>query len=398
MNDLSLLHVVGARPNNPKHAPVHRAAAARGITQCVVHTGQHYDDALWTSLLRDLGQPAPDVDLGVGSASHSVQTARIMEGLEPVIASRRPTWVVVYGDVNSTLAATLVAAKLGIPTAHVEAGLRSGDRSMPEEINRLVADRLASLLLTPSRDADETLKREGVAPSSIRFVGNVMIDSVVEALPRARAMRPPAAVSGRHVLATLHRPSNVDDPVRLGKLLAALTEIAVERPVIFPVHPRTRARLADHGHITDGITLVDPLPYTEMLAWLDSAHAVVTDSGGIQEESTALGVPCLTVRDNTERPITITEGTNQLVRDPAALPALIRMATRSATPRRPDGWDGLASERIVDALIDVAEELAAPRANLKVSRSSPVTDLPAPGRWPAHERAADTDEQEKRAS
>ncbi len=396
MSDLSLLHVVGARPNLPKLAPVHRAAAARGIEQRVVHTGQHYDDAMWDSLLRDLRQPAPDVNLGVGSASHTVQTARIMEGLESVIASRRPTWVVVYGDVNSTLAATLVAAKMGVPSAHVEAGLRSGDRSMPEEINRLVADRLAALLLTPSRDADETLLSEGVAPSTIRFVGNVMIDSVVEALPRARARRPRGAAAGTHVLATLHRPSNVDDPARLAALLAALRTIAAERPVIFPVHPRTRARLAEHGLVTDGVTLVDPLGYIDMLAWLDSAHAVVTDSGGVQEESTALGVPCLTVRDNTERPITITEGTNQLVRDPGALPALVRTAMRPVSLRRPEGWDGRAGERIIDALVDAAAAIADPRAVPPIESLTPVAALGRRG--PRSRRVAHSGTPRQRAS
>jgi UDP-N-acetylglucosamine 2-epimerase (non-hydrolysing) len=347
---LSLLHIVGARPNLPKLAPVFRAASHRGVTQRVVHTGQHYDDALWASLLRDLCLAPPDVDLEVGSGTHAVQTARIMERLEPVIADARPDWVVVYGDVNSTLAATLVAAKLGIPSAHVEAGLRSGDRTMPEEINRLVADRLASLLLTPSRDADVTLLAEGMAPASIRFVGNVMIDSVRDALPRARALRP-ATAGTDHVLVTLHRPSNVDDPARLATVAAALRAIAAERPVIFPVHPRTRDRLRAANIDLGAVTMLEPLGYIAMLAWLETAHVVVTDSGGVQEETTALGVPCLTVRDTTERPITIHQGTNQLCPDPAALPALVRAAARPRTPRVPEGWDGHAGERIVDALV-----------------------------------------------
>jgi UDP-N-acetylglucosamine 2-epimerase (non-hydrolysing) len=329
---------------------VYRAAASRGgITQCVVHTGQHYDDALWSALLRDLDLAPPDIDLEVGSGTHAVQTARILERLEPVIADARPDWVVVYGDVNSTLAATLVAAKLGIPSAHVEAGLRSGDRTMPEEINRLVADRLASLLLTPSRDADTALLAEGVAPAAIRFVGNVMIDSVHAALPRARAQRPTTA--GDHVLVTLHRPSNVDDPARLAALATVLRAIAAERPVIFPVHPRTRDRLRQGNIDLGAVTVLEPLGYVDMLAWLDSAHVVVTDSGGVQEETTALGVPCLTVRDTTERPITIHEGTNQLVLDPAALPALVRAAVRPTAPRIPEGWDGHAGGRVVDALV-----------------------------------------------
>ena len=350
MTRCALLHVVGARPNLPKLAPVYRAAARHsGITQRVVHTGQHYDDAMWTAMLSDLRLAPPDVDLEVGSSSHAVQTARIIERLEPILADARPDWVVVYGDVNSTLAAALVAANLRLPTAHVEAGLRSGDRTMPEEINRLVADRLASLLLTPSRDADAALRAEGAAPEAIRFVGNVMIDSVHDALPRARALRP--ATAGRHVLVTLHRPSNVDDPARLAALVAALRDIAVDRPVVFPVHPRTRDRLRTSGLDTGAVQLVAPFGYVEMLAWLDSAHAVVTDSGGVQEETTALGVPCLTVRDTTERPITIHEGTNRLCPDPAALSGLVRAAVRPATPRIPEGWDGRAGERVVDALV-----------------------------------------------
>lgn len=347
---MKLLHVVGARPNLPKLAPVYHAAAARdGVAQRVVHTGQHYDDALWTSLLEDLCLPEPDVDLEVGSGSHAAQTARILERLEPVIADSRPDWVVIYGDVNSTLAAALVAAKLGVRSAHVEAGLRSGDRRMPEEINRIVADRLASLLLTPSRDADATLQAEGAAPASIQFVGNVMIDSVRRALPRAHAIRP--ATAGRHVLVTLHRPSNVDDPERLVALAAALRVIAEERPVIFPVHPRTRARLEQADIDFGAVRLVEPFGYVEMLAWLESAFVVITDSGGVQEETTALGVPCLTVRDSTERPITITEGTNQLCPNPATLPLQVRAMTRPPTRPAPEGWDGHAADRIIDALL-----------------------------------------------
>jgi UDP-N-acetylglucosamine 2-epimerase (non-hydrolysing) len=344
-----LLHVIGARPNLPKLAPVYHAAARRGgIEQCVVHTGQHYDDALSAALVRDLGLPDPDINLAVGSASHAVQTARILERLEPIVASQRPDWVVVDGDVNSTLAAALVAAKLGVPSAHVEAGLRSGDRAMPEEWNRIVADRLASLLLTHSREADETLLREGTAPEKVVFVGNVMIDSVLETLPRARARVP--RTEPAPVLVTLHRPSNVDDMSRLAEIAAALREVAEERPVLFPVHPRTRARL-DAGGISLGrVTLMQPVGYLHMIGLLDAAHAVVTDSGGVQEETTALGIPCFTVRDTTERPITVTEGTNHLVRSPALLPGLLRAATRRAELRRPAGWDGHAAERVIDAL------------------------------------------------
>jgi UDP-N-acetylglucosamine 2-epimerase (non-hydrolysing) len=346
-----LLHVVGARPNLPKLAPVYRAAARRGLAQIVVHTGQHYDDALSAALFRDLELPPPDINLDVGSHSHAVQTARVMERLEPVVMAERPDWVVVYGDVNSTAAAALVAAKLGVRSAHVEAGLRSGDRRMPEEINRIVADRLASLLLTPSRDADEALRREGEPAREIVFVGNVMIDSVLHALPRARALQPPWEPAARPVVVTLHRPSNVDDPGRLGALAAALVAMAAERPVVFPAHPRTRDRLRACQLALPGVTLLDPLGYLEMLALVDAAHAVVTDSGGLQEETTVLGVPCFTLRDTTERPVTVREGTNQVVLNPAHLAPLVRAARRRTTPYAPEGWDGRAGERVVEALL-----------------------------------------------
>jgi UDP-N-acetylglucosamine 2-epimerase (non-hydrolysing) len=352
-----LLHVVGARPNLPKLAPVHRAAARRGLAQIVVHTGQHYDDALSAALFRDLELPAPDINLDVGSHSHAVQTARVMERLEPVVMAERPDWVVVYGDVNSTVAAALVAAKLGVRSAHVEAGLRSGDRRMPEEINRMVADRLASLLLTPSRDADEALRREGEPACEIVFVGNVMIDSVLHALPRARALQPQWEPGARPVVVTLHRPSNVDDPSRLGALAAALVAMAAERPVVFPAHPRTRDRLRACQLALPGVTLLDPLGYVEMLALVDAAHAVVTDSGGLQEETTVLGVPCFTLRDTTERPVTVREGTNQVVLNPAHLAPLVRAARRRAPPSAPEGWDGRAGERVVEALVGYLDRL-----------------------------------------
>ena len=343
---MHLLHVVGARPNFPKLAPVHRAARRAGHAQVVVHTGQHYDEAMSASFFRELEIPEPDVNLEVGSHSHAVQTARIMERIEPVLQERRPDWVLVYGDVNSTVAAALVAVKLGIRVAHVEAGLRSHDRTMPEEINRIVTDRLADLLLTPSRDADVTLRAEGAPPARIAFVGNVMIDSLFHAL----ASVPPEAGERDAVVVTLHRPSNVDDPERLRALMAALREIAGERPVIFPVHPRTRQRLDALGVALGDVRAIDPIPYREMLAHVRGAHAVVTDSGGLQEETTALGVPCFTVRDNTERPVTITEGTNQLVRDLGGLAALVRAARRPAETRRPEGWDGHAGTRVVESL------------------------------------------------
>jgi len=349
---VKLLHVVGARPNFPKLAPVHRAAHARGLDQIVVHTGQHYDESLSAGFFRDLGIPAPDVNLTVGSATHAVQTARIMERIEPVLLDAKPDWVVVYGDVNSTMAAAIVASKLHQRVAHVEAGLRSNDRQMPEEINRLVTDRLADLLLTPSRDADEQLRREGEPESEIAFVGNVMVDSLFFALPTARAtgFRTSLGADGSHVVVTMHRPSNVDDPDRLRSIVAALAEIARDRPVLFPAHPRTRERLARFGIDAGQVKLLDPVSYFEMLDLVEGAHAVVTDSGGLQEETTALAVPCFTVRENTERPVTITEGTNQLTPNPAVLPDLVRAAVRPSDPQRPEGWDGCAGVRVAEAL------------------------------------------------
>ncbi len=348
-----LLHVVGARPNFPKLAPVHRAARARAIPQLVVHTGQHYDDAMSGNFFRQLGIPAPDVNLEVGSASHAVQTGRIMERFESVLAETQPKWVVVYGDVNSTMAATIVASKLGVRVAHVEAGLRSFDRTMPEEINRLVTDRLADLLLTPSRDADEQLRSEGEPAEEIVFVGNVMIDSLRHALEcsEERGFAERLGATGDHVVVTLHRPSNVDDPARLRALAGALRAVAEERPVFFPIHPRTRQRLATMGLDLGAVRLFDPIGYFEMIDLERSAFAAITDSGGVQEETTVLGVPCFTVRDNTERPATITHGTNQIVRDIPSLPALVRAAAPPSPPRLPEGWDGHAGERIVDALM-----------------------------------------------
>ncbi len=352
---MKVLHVVGARPNFMKLAPCERALARMpDVTQRIVHTGQHYDDGMSDAFFRDLHIPAPDVNLEVGSASHAVQTARIMERFEPVVLHDKPDWVVVYGDVNSTAAAALVCAKLGVRLAHVEAGLRSYDRTMPEEINRLVTDRLADLLLTPSRDANENLEREGIDPGRIRFVGNVMVDSLLHALEAARAsgFRERLALSpAGYAIVTLHRPSNVDDAERLTSVCRALGAIAQHMPVVFPVHPRTRARLTDAdvralGHVR----CLEPLPYGDMLALTADARVAITDSGGVQEETTALGIPCLTLRDNTERPITISEGTNQLVKDPATLPTLALAMQPNGMTKRPDGWDGRAGERVAGAL------------------------------------------------
>ena len=356
---MKITHVVGARPNFMKLAPCERALATHGgVTQRIVHTGQHYDDAMSDAFFRELGIPEPDVNLEVGSASHAAQTGRIMERLEPVVLEERPDWVVVYGDVNSTAAAALVCAKLGVRLAHVEAGLRSFDRTMPEEINRLVTDRLADLLLTPSRDADENLRREGIEPEKIVFVGNVMVDSLFHALESARAgghRQRLGLASGAYAVVTLHRPSNVDVPERLTSVCRALGAIAAEMPVVFPVHPRTRAALTPADRRALGaVTCLEPIPYHEMLALTADARVAITDSGGVQEETTALGVPCLTLRDNTERPITITEGTNRLVRDPGDLLALARASRRNGMEKRPDGWDGRAGERVAKALLERA--------------------------------------------
>lgn len=350
---IKLLHVVGARPNFPKLAPVHRAGVAAGVVQTVVHTGQHYDDALSASFFRDLGIREPEINLEVGSLSHAAQTARIMERFEPVLTEQTPDWVVVYGDVNSTAAAALVAAKLSTRIAHVEAGLRSNDRSMPEEINRLVTDRLANLLLAPSHDAIENLKAEGEPDNEIAFVGNVMIDTLCYTLEQARqtGFRESLGVGRDAIVVTLHRPSNVDDPARLEAIAGALRTIAGERPVVFAVHPRTTQRLKAAGISLGDVRVLPPVRYVEMLDLVDGAYAVVTDSGGLQEETTALGIPCFTVRENTERPITVTEGTNRLVPNPADLPAAVRDAERPVHPRRPDGWDGHAGERVISALL-----------------------------------------------
>ncbi len=353
---MKLLHVVGARPNFPKLAPVHRAAADSGFHQVVVHTGQHYNQTLSAAFFRDLGIPTPDVDLAVGSETHAVQTARIMERMEPVLREEQPDWVVVYGDVNSTVAAALVAVKLSLKVAHVEAGLRSHDRSMPEEINRIVTDRLADLLLTPSRDADETLRHEGDPPEEIVFVGNVMIDTLLYALDRARTsgFRARIGVNGDAVVVTLHRPSNADDPTRLAAIARALREVAEERPVVFPMHPRTAQRLRDADISLGDVRVLEPIGYHEMLDLVDGAFAVVTDSGGLQEETTVLGVPCLTIRENTERPITISQGTNRLVPNPDDIPAVLRAVSGPRAPRRPEGWDGKAGTRIVRTLCERA--------------------------------------------
>lgn len=354
-----ITHVVGARPNFMKAAPVIAALAQKtGVEQQLVHTGQHYDANMSEIFFRELGLPEPDVNLDVGSASHAVQTAEIMKRFEQIVLERRPDWALVYGDVNSTVAAALVCAKLLIPVAHVEAGLRSFDRAMPEEINRLLTDRMADILFTPSADGDEHLLREGLDNEKIHLVGNVMIDTLIRLLPEAEKRWPSLRQRlslERYGLITLHRPSNVDDPVMLRKILKALNDIGRELPLIFPVHPRTRGRIAAQGleHLTVHMQLIDPVGYLDFLALQTRAAMIITDSGGIQEESTYLGVPCLTVRENTERPITITVGTNILVgQDMTRLRSEAGKILRGEAKKGavPPLWDGQAGERIAAVL------------------------------------------------
>lgn len=354
---LTVLHVVGARPNFMKIAPVLRALERRpGFRNVLVHTGQHYDDAMSRAFFEDLGIPDADVDLGVGSGTHAVQTAEVLRDIEPVLLREAPDLVMVVGDVNSTLAGALAAVKLGIPVAHLEAGLRSRDRKMPEEINRLLTDQMADLCLTPSRDGDRNLAAEGVPPERIRFVGNVMIDTLLRVLPDVSGAAPEAVRAlpeGGYVLVTLHRPSNVDDPAVLRGIVRALERIARDVPVVLPVHPRTRKRMEEAGLAFDRVRALEPLGYRAMLASMARAGMVMTDSGGIQEETTVLGVRCLTLRANTERPITVHEGTNELVPDrseEAVVEAFHRHWGRPVEPRRPEGWDGRAAERVADAI------------------------------------------------
>jgi UDP-N-acetylglucosamine 2-epimerase (non-hydrolysing) len=349
----NIIHVVGARPNFMKVAPVLRALSHRpGVNQTLVHTGQHYDANMSDVFFSQLGIPAPDVNLAVGSGSHAAQTGEIMVRFEPVVLEHKPDIVLVYGDVNSTIAAALVCAKLGVRVGHVEAGLRSFDRSMPEEINRILTDQLADLLFTPSEDGDVNLEREGIPASRIHRVGNVMIDSLVRLLPSASSSAA-AGVRKPYALVTLHRPSNVDHGDTLRQILTCLIEVSGELSVIFPVHPRTRKRIGEFGLNVDQLTLADPTPYLEFLALQRDAAVVITDSGGIQEETTYLGVPCLTLRSNTERPVTVTMGTNVLVGpDPVRLRKELNKVLRGEKKRGviPPLWDGQASERIADTL------------------------------------------------
>jgi UDP-N-acetylglucosamine 2-epimerase (non-hydrolysing) len=349
---MHVLHVVGARPNFMKAAPVLAAlAGVGGMRQTLIHTGQHYDSNMSDVFLQQLDMPPVDLNLEVGSGSHAHQTAEVMARFEPVVTDCRPDLVLVYGDVNSTMAAALVCSKLQVRVAHVEAGLRSRDRSMPEEINRLITDQLSDLLFTPSEDADENLQNEGIDASKIHRVGNVMIDTLARLLPRCLSYKPDD-LPARYALVTLHRPSNVDDPTWLRTLMVALGELSQDLAIFFPVHPRTRQRIAELGlpsTVNGRLCLVDPKPYLEFLALQQGATVVVTDSGGMQEETSFLGIPCLTLRDNTERPITVSLGTNQLIgRDITRLESEMRRILAGDTKKGSaiPLWDGHAADRI----------------------------------------------------
>lgn len=358
---VKILNVVGARPNFMKMAPIIAEMNRRGdeIAQILVHTGQHYDDAMSGAFFRDLGIPEPDVCLGAGGGTHAEQTARVMLAFEGPLVATQPDWVVVVGDVNSTLACALVASKLGVRVAHVEAGLRSRDWTMPEEINRVLTDRLSDLLLTPSPDADENLLREGIAPERVVRVGNVMIDTLYRQLERAQAspiLDELRLIPQDFAVLTLHRPSNVDDPDALRRIFAALETIARQLAVVFPAHPRVQSRMREFGvEPPPGVRVIEPLGYLDFLKLWSNSKMTLTDSGGLQEETTALGVPCLTLRENTERPITIEQGTNRLVgTDPERLvnaAEAILANERSKLARVPDLWDGRVAERIVTALL-----------------------------------------------
>lgn len=362
---IKILLIVGARPNFMKVAPIYAEMRRRPLEfdPLIVHTGQHYGE-MSDSFFGDLGIPKPDINLGVGSASHAVQTAGIMTAFEPVVLSEKPDWVVVVGDVNSTIACALVCSKLGVKVAHVEAGLRSRDRTMPEEINRILTDAISDLLLTTSQDADENLLREGISADKIRFVGNVMIDSLLEHLKVAEQsnIREELGLSENgYAVLTLHRPSNVDSKQTLSPIIDSLVEISKQIPIVFPVHPRTRAKIDEFGLAeaieNSNIRLIEPLGYIDFMRLYSGARLVLTDSGGLQEETTVLGIPCLTLRKNTERPVTIEMGTNILVgTDPEkikqAANKIFENANSAKTGKIPPLWDGKAAGRICDELLN----------------------------------------------
>jgi len=361
---IRILNVAGARPNFVKIAPLMAAFEARPrMSPVLVHTGQHYDEQMSRVFFEELGIPRPDVNLEVGSAGHAVQTAQIMKRFEPVVQSYEPDLVLVVGDVNSTIACALVAAKRHIPVAHVEAGLRSFDRAMPEEINRVLTDAISDFLFVTEPSGVENLRAEGIPDAKVHFVGNVMIDALLANLEKARACRALERLGlqpRRYAPLTLHRPCNVDDPETLGRLVGAIRQIAEDLPVIFPIHPRTRKTMLRFGLLPDadadrlgGIRLLEPLGYLEFLALMAEARFILTDSGGIQEEATILKVPCLTLRENTERPVTVDVGCNQIVgSDPERILAAYRnvVAREEFTCGTPEKWDGHAAERIADVL------------------------------------------------
>ncbi|HUU92134.1 MAG TPA: UDP-N-acetylglucosamine 2-epimerase (non-hydrolyzing) [Phycisphaerae bacterium] len=358
---VKVLSVVGTRPNFVKMAPLMAAFASRPeIESLLVHTGQHYDEQMSNLFFRQLGIPQPDLNLEVGSGSHGLQTAEIMECFEPVVADRRPDVVLVVGDVNSTIACALVAVKMGVPVAHIEAGLRSFDRSMPEEINRLLTDTISDYLFVTEPSGLENLRREGIPAEKVFFVGNVMIDTLLTNLEKARrtpVLEDLGLEPRRYAAMTLHRPSNVDDPETFGHLMQAVRRIAEDMPIIFPVHPRTRNNMVRFGMgegDLGGLRLVEPFGYLEFLRLMAEARLVLTDSGGIQEEVTILKVPCLTLRETTERPVTVEVGCNQIVgTDPNRILAAYRriMAAKTFTCGVPEKWDGHAAERITDTLV-----------------------------------------------
>jgi UDP-N-acetylglucosamine 2-epimerase (non-hydrolysing) len=351
---MTVCAVVGARPNFMKMAPVVRELSRREIPFTLVHTGQHYDQAMSEVFFEELGMPRPDIHLGVGSGSHGVQTARVLEAFEKVLLEHRFDLVAVAGDVNSTMAAALAAVKLRVPVAHIEAGLRSFDREMPEEINRIVTDQVSDILFTTEEGAALNLAREGIPPERIHFVGNCMVDSLLAHRAAAEAREPWKRFDlarGGYALLTLHRPSNVDEPESLRGVLDGIGRVSDRLPVLFPIHPRTGERMARAGiHLPAGVREVPPLPYLEFTGLMAGAALVMTDSGGIQEETTALGVPCLTLRRNTERPVTISAGTNRLVgNDPDEIPRAAGEAISGHWKRglMPPLWDGHAAERAV---------------------------------------------------
>jgi UDP-N-acetylglucosamine 2-epimerase (non-hydrolysing) len=362
---LKVINVVGARPNFMKVAPVVAAMKKRptDFLPLVLHTGQHYDASMSDAFFTDLDLPQPDVYLGVGSGSHAVQTAAIMERFEPVVLKEQPDWVLVVGDVNSTIACALVCVKLGVKVAHVEAGLRSRDRTMPEEINRLLTDQIADLLFTPSVDADQNLLAEGIPPERISFVGNIMIDSLFRNLQRAcesKIKSEMGLTDRQYAVLTLHRPSNVDNRETFGRILSALEAIASQLPIVFPVHPRTRKTITQFGlderiASATNLRLIEPLGYLDFLSLYSTARLVLTDSGGIQEETTALGIPCLTLRENTERPITVEMGTNIVVgtdtRKIVSEATAILNGAGAKGIRQPPLWDGHTADRILEVLL-----------------------------------------------